>query len=103
VAQDKVVSQHVRSNRGKHSTLSTPIKVVGVPAEILILALNITSDTDGQPADQTTAYVLRKPKVHYRVHNSPKLGPFAVRLSPVHKPTRYFLKNNFSSLDRIRD
>jgi hypothetical protein len=118
VAQYKVVYQHVRSNWGKHGTLSTPIRLVGVPAEILIFSLlyigqkwyrwsqnNFTSDADGQPADQNTAHVICKPKVHYRVHNSPNLGPFAVRFSPVHKPTgyEYFLKNNFSSLYPVRE
>jgi hypothetical protein len=46
--------------------------------------------TDNFSVIQTISWILRKPKVHYRYHNSPPILPFLVQIYPAHTLRTYF-------------
>ena len=51
-----------------------------------------SSKTNCFSAGQEIPRILRKPKVHYRIHNSPPHVLILSQNDPVHTPTSHFLK-----------
>jgi hypothetical protein len=71
-------------NVWQHSPLSTPHNTV---------EQSPSWETNSYSAGLEIPSLLRDPKVHYRVHNSPPLGLILSQLNPVYS-THYFFKNH---------